>query len=240
MPVTVSGGFSDGVRASAEGFLDVVHGHGSFFEGSGGLGATTEQLHDQYDQELKKLGVTAVTEQQIHRGDVDFSATLQIVQPLNPDVVLYAGSVPEAIVIVQQMKEMGIKAPFVGGDTLFQREFTHTTGSASEGDYVTSFFPDPLKDDQTATWVARYRALFKRDPGGNSLGGYTAALAIFQAIKKANSADPAAIKDAMRNLQFDSFIGPIAFDAKGDLQNQRAHLFLWQVQNGAFVAVPNP
>jgi branched-chain amino acid transport system substrate-binding protein len=196
-------------------------------------------LREQFTNRLNELGVPPVVEQEIHRGDRDFTVPLQAVAPHAPDLVMYAGSVPEAIIIVQQMKEMGIKTTFIGGDTLFQREFTHETGSASEGAYVTSFFPDPLKDDRTRTWVERYRALFKRNPGGNSLGGYVAALTLFEAIKKAGGTDPAAVKTAMRGLQFDSFIGPIAFDEKGDLQDQRAHLFLWQVKDGEFNLVTN-
>ncbi len=194
-------------------------------------------LHEQFVNRAGELGVTPVTEQQIHRGDRDFSPALQVVAPLAPDAVVYAGSVPEANIVAQQMKEMNIKATFIGGDTLFQREFTHETGSATEGAYVTSFFPDPLKDDQTKAWVERYRLMFKRNPGGNSLGGYVAALTLFEAIKKANSTDPAAIKTAMRNLQIDSFIGPIAFDDKGDLKDQRDHLYLWQVKDGEFTLV---
>jgi ABC-type branched-subunit amino acid transport system substrate-binding protein len=41
----------------------------------------------------------------------------------------------------------------------------------------------------------------------------------------------------MRNLQIDSFIGPIAFDEKGDLKDQRDHLYLWQVKDGEFTLV---
>ncbi len=194
-------------------------------------------LHDQFVKHAAELGVTPVTEQQIHRGDRDFSAALGVVAPLAPDAVVYAGSVPEGIIIAQQMKELNIKTTFIGGDTLFQREFMHETGSATEGAYVTSFFPDPLKDDKTKAWVERYRLLFKRNPGGNSLGGYVAALTLLEAIKKANSTDPGAIKTAMHNLQIDSFIGPIAFDDKGDLKDQRDHLYLWQVKGGEFTLV---
>jgi branched-chain amino acid transport system substrate-binding protein len=194
-------------------------------------------LYEQFAKRATELGAAPVIAQQIHRGDRDFTTPLQAVAALAPDAVMYAGSVPEGIVIAQQMKEMNIRATFIGGDTLFQREFTHETGSAGEGAYVTSFFPDPLKDDDTKAWVERYRALFKRNPGGNSLGGYVAALTLLEAIKKANSTDPAAVLAAMRNLQFDSFIGPIAFDDKGDLKDQRAHLFLWQVKDGEFTLV---
>ncbi len=197
-------------------------------------------LHDEFEQRAKELGVTPVASEEINRGDKDFTTTLQKIQPLAPQAIFYAGSLPEAIIIVQQMKELGIKAVFVGGDTLFQPEFIVQTGSASEGDYVSSFFPDMLQASNQAdkNWVSEYRDTFKRNPGGNSSGGYVAAMAIFQAIKNANSTDPAKIKTAMESLNMDSFIGRIAFDQKGDLQDQRAHLHLFKVQDGTFVPVP--
>jgi branched-chain amino acid transport system substrate-binding protein len=199
-----------------------------------------EGLNTEFQARATALGLTPVSTQQINRGDKDFSAALKALQPLNPQAIFYAGSLPEAIVIVQQMKELGIKATFVGGDTLFQPEFALQAGSASEGAYVSSFFPDLSQSgDQAAKdWIASYRDTFKRDPGGNSSGGYVAAMSAFQAIKNANSTDPTQIKSALQKLDMNSFIGRIAFDSHGDLQDQRAHLHLFQVKDGAFVPVP--
>lgn len=198
-------------------------------------------LDSQFEQRLTQLGVKPLASEQIHRGDKDFSATLQKIKPLNPQAIFYAGSLPEAIIVSSQMKELGIHATFIGGDTLFQPDFTVQTGEASEGAYVASFFPDV----QTAAgagerdWVASYRNEFKRSPGGNSSGGYVAALAILQAMQQANSTDPAVFKAQLRQLSMDSFIGHISFDNHGDLQDQTAHLHIFQVKNGQFVAVPN-
>ena len=197
-------------------------------------------LRDEFERRAGELGVTPVASEQITRGDKDFTATLQKIQPLSPQAVFYAGSLPEAIIIVQQMKELGLKATFVGGDTLFQPEFIVQTGSASDGAYISSFFPDMLQASGQAekNWVAQYRDTFKRNPGGNSSGGYVAAMSIFQAMKNANSTDPTQVKAAMKTLDMESFIGRIAFDQKGDLQDQRAHLRLFQVKDGAFLPVP--
>ena len=101
-------------------------------------------LDQQFEQRAAQLGVKPLSSQQINRGDKDFTSTLQAIQPQAPQAIFYAGSLPEAIIIVQQMKEMGLKAIFVGGDTLFQPEFIVQTGTAAEGDYVSSFFPDML------------------------------------------------------------------------------------------------
>jgi branched-chain amino acid transport system substrate-binding protein len=87
--------------------------------------------------------------------------------------------------------------------------------------------------------VAAYRTSFKRNPGGNSSGGYVAAQVLFEAIRRANSTDPAQVRQALKTLDMDSYIGRIAFDAKGDLVDQRAHLHLFQIRDGRFVPVQN-
>jgi branched-chain amino acid transport system substrate-binding protein len=196
-------------------------------------------LRQEFERRAAELGVQPVSSHQIHRGDKDFSSTLQSIQPQSPQAIFYAGSLPEAIIIVSQMKELGIKTTFVGGDTLFQPEFIVQTGSAGEGAYVSSFFPDMLQAQDSAerNWVSEYRTDFKRNPGGNSSGGYVAAMAIFEAMRNANSSDPAQVKAALKKLDMSSFIGRIAFDSKGDLQDQRAHLRLFQVKDGQFVSV---
>lgn len=197
-------------------------------------------LDTEFEKRAGELGVAPIASEQITRGDKDFTNTLRKIKDLAPDAIFYAGSLPEAIIIVQQMKELGIQVPFVGGDTLFQPEFIVQTGSASNGAFISSFFPDMLQSTGQAekNWVTEYRDTFKRNPGGNSSGGYVAAMSIFQAMKNANSTDPAQIKAAMKSLQMDSFIGRIAFDSKGDLQDQRAHLRLFEIKDGAFVPVP--
>jgi branched-chain amino acid transport system substrate-binding protein len=198
-------------------------------------------LAAEYDRRIKELNVTPVANIEIKRGDKDFSQALSQVQPLAPEAIFYAGSLPEAIIIVNQMKEMGIKAVFVGGDTLFQPDFIRQTGTAAEGDYVSSFFPNTSQDSSqdVRNWIGQYRDEFKRNPGGNSSGGYVAAQAIFTAIKNANSTDPAQIKAALKKVDMQSMIGRIAFDNKGDLQDQRAHLHIFQIKDGVFTPV-NP
>ena len=196
-------------------------------------------LRQEFEKRAQELGVTPVSSQQINRGDKDFTSTLQAIQPLSPEAVFYAGSLPEGIIIASQMKELGIKATFVGGDTLFQADFPRQTGSASEGAYITSFFPNIMdfKDSADRDWVTEYRAEFKRNPGGNSSGGYVAAQALIKALRDAHSTDPAQVKAALKKVDMPSLIGRIAFNSKGDLQDQKAHLYLFQVKNGEFVPV---
>jgi len=199
-------------------------------------------LRQYYEQKLSALGVKPLIAIEVQRGGLDFTDALKQVKATNPEVLLYAGSIPEAIILTQQMHDQAAPdtlmpdVEFVAGDTVFQRDYIKSTGKASEGAIVSSFFTDTTKVDSLRPWVNNYRALFQRDPGGNSAGGYAAAQVIFAAIKQANSDDPAQVKAAAKAVQLgDSIVGPISFNAQGDLADPSAHLHLFKVQGGQFV-----
>ena len=64
---------------------------------------------------------------------------------------------------------------------------------------------------------------------------YITLLAAAEAIKKANSTDPKAIRDALKQLDMpETAFGPIQFDAKG--QNQHPVL-ITQVQGGQYKVI---
>ena len=197
-------------------------------------------LRQEFEKRAQELGVTPVSSQQINRGDKDFTSTLQAIQPLSPEAVFYAGSLPEGIIIASQMKELGIKATFVGGDTLFQADFPAKTGSASEGAYITSFFPDvklDLRNSADRDWVTEYRSSVQAQPWGQLFRRLRRGTALIKALRDAHSTDPAQVKAALKKVDMPSLIGRIAFNSKGDLQDQKAHLYLFQVKNGEFVPV---
>ncbi len=74
-----------------------------------------------------------------------------------------------------------------------------------------------------------------RNPGTYSIPGYSALEVIAEGIKKAGTFDAFKVADAIRKLSFDGLVGPIAYDAAGDLVEQNIYIF--RVQDGDFVQV---
>ena len=79
-----------------------------------------------------------------------------------------------------------------------------------------------------------------RDPATYSINGYSAMKALGEAVKKANSIEAKQVENALRALDLKTPIGQIAYDASGDLKEQRIYIF--QVQKVGdelqFVQVP--
>ena len=102
-----------------------------------------------------------------------------------------------------------------------------------------------LRDPEPASvvdknWIAAYQAVEYRNPETYSINGYSAMKALGEAVKKANSIEVKPVIDALHSINLTTPIGQIAYDASGDLKDQRIYIF--QVQKDGdelkFVQVP--
>lgn len=75
--------------------------------------------------------------------------------------------------------------------------------------------------------VAEFRAA-GTDPIGAELYAYAAVQAWAQAVEKAGTTAAAGVAEALRQKQFDTVLGTIGFDAKGDVTGFEPFIwYLW-------------
>ena len=87
--------------------------------------------------------------------------------------------------------------------------------------------PDPRRRAEAAPVVERFRAS-GFEPEGHTLYAYGAVQAWAQAAEKAGSLDLQAMIAALRKYQFDTVLGPIDFNEKGDLTVQNPVWYVWR------------
>lgn len=148
-------------------------------------------------------------------GDTDFSSILNNVKAQNPDVLFIAGYYPEGGAIVKQAREMGIDAAILGPNGLGNDEFINLAGAENVTDfyYATIFVTGEYGSDAANEFAEKYRAEFDTEPDLFSAGGYDAARLAADAIDRAGSTDPQAIRDALEETQdFEGVTGNISFD----------------------------
>ena len=191
-------------------------------------------LRAQVDQALRGLGRPPVEIIAIPEAGDTYASFLPRIQAANPDVVFLAGYETEGYVLLPELRQAGINATFVASDGCFLYEFIDGSGAAAEGAYVSGITPDPKVVAKTEWWDA-YRKVESRNPGTYSIAGYSAMTVLAEATRKANSLDAAAIEQALHGNDFSALIGPVRYDANGDLQDQRIYMF--QVREGQFVQV---
>lgn len=195
-------------------------------------------LRQEMGQALRALGVEPAAEIEIPEGAPTQKPAVEQIAALSPDAVFLAGYETEGYVLLPELREAGVQAEFVASDGCFLYEFIDGSGPAAEGAYVSGVTPDSAAVTD-AKWWKEYQTVEARNPGTYSIAGYTAMAVLAEGVKRARSLEGPKVADAMRQLQYDSLIGPIAYDDKGDLKQQTIYIF--QVRDGQFVQIrPKP
>jgi branched-chain amino acid transport system substrate-binding protein len=187
-------------------------------------------LADETRKALRAHGVTEVVSDEINQGDKDFSALVSKMKSANVGVIYFGGYYTEAGLIVRQAKDQGLNATLIGGDALVTAEFWTITGAAGAGTLMT-FSPDPRKIAVAQPVVAEFQKQ-GYDPEGYTLYTYAAVQVYAQAVAQAKSTDVDAVAKIMHSAKFDTVLGNIGFDQKGDIIGPGYVMFEWQ--NGKY------
>lgn len=166
----------------------------------------------------------------IIQRDPDYKAVLTAMKDKKPDVYFFGGIYPEAGRLVRQAKEIGLAAPMVTGDGVFDPTFLNIAGKAAEGTYVT-FGKDPAGLPTAQAFLDTYKARYG-EPGPYSIYAYDSANIILTAIQKTGSTNGATVTEYISQTVFKGAFGDISFDQNGDVS--KAPYVVWQVKGGAF------
>jgi branched-chain amino acid transport system substrate-binding protein len=168
-------------------------------------------------------------------GDQDFSAQLTQIKSLKADVIFAPGNYTESALIIKQARELGIKTPFLGGDTWEIAEFINVGKAAVEGAVLSTFFDNdaPLTPN-SKIFVTEYQKKYNKLPSGTAVLGFDGYLLAIDAIKRAGSVDPVKIRDAIAaTTKFPGASGYVTFAAGSNDPVKSA--VIKEVRGGKFV-----
>lgn len=208
--------------------------------------AIITQLGDDYSSGLgsyfkssfEEHGGTIVAEEQFQTNQSDFKAILTNIKAANPDIIFAPSSITTAPLIIKQAREMGITSVIAAGDTWENATIIENAGADAEGIVLSTFYDEAAPaNDEAASFLTGFKeyltSIGEPDviPAVSALG-YDAYLTLVQAIKDAGSTDPAAVRDALVNVQVTGVTGDIKFDENGDADKSLA--FIKTVKDGQF------
>jgi branched-chain amino acid transport system substrate-binding protein len=187
-------------------------------------------LADETKKALNGAGMQETLYAAYTPGERDYNAVVSRLKQANVDVIYVGGYHTEAGLILRQAKEQGMNVTLIGGDALVTNEFWQITGAAGEGALMT-FSSDPRRRPAAAEVVQRFRAR-NIDPEGYVLYTYAALQIWAQAAAKANSIDPRKVAEAMKGQPWQTVLGEISFDRKGDVTTPDYVFYVWK--NGTY------
>jgi branched-chain amino acid transport system substrate-binding protein len=181
---------------------------------------------DETKKTLNKGGLREVMYEAYNDTDKDFTALINKMKREKIDMIVLGGYHTAAALIIKQSKEQGLPTQMVGFDSLETAEFYQLGGAATNG-VLMSFPPKAEDDPKNASLVKKFRDA-KYNPEGYTLFSYAAVKVWAEAANKAKSTDAAAVATALRSQTYDSAVGPLAFDQKGDIKNPVYDIYVWK------------
>ena len=164
-----------------------------------------------------KLGGQIVATTSYQEGDQDFNAQLTSIKGANPEVIFVPGYYNDVGLIAKQARDRGITVPLLGGDGWDSAQLYAIGGTALNGSFFSNHYSPFDTDPKVQKFVNDYKALYNATPDALAATAYDAAHIMFDAIKRANSTDGTAIRNALAATNaFPGVTGTVTFNENRD------------------------
>ena len=169
----------------------------------------------------------------------DFNSILTTIKGKKPDIVFFGGMDAVAGPMLKQMKSLGIKAKFMGGDGICSTELIKLAGDAAGEDQLFCAEAGGVEGEAKAgmdDFKAKFKTKFNADVQVYAPYVYDSVKIMVAAMVATNSSDPAKYLPVLAATKdFKGVTGPITFDEKGDIKN--GALTLKTIRGGQLVTL---
>jgi branched-chain amino acid transport system substrate-binding protein len=182
---------------------------------------------------LRERGVQLTIDETYTPGQPEYSALVSRMQVAGIDVLFVGGLHTEAGLILRRAHDYGYDLRLVGSSAFATGDFPFIVGPAIEGTPMMAA-TDARQNSQAKNVVDRFRAE-NFEPLGYTLYAYAAVEVWAEAVERAGSLEQKAVIKSMHRGQFDTVLGQIGFDAKGDVTGfEPWQWYVWQ-PDGTYV-----
>ena len=182
-----------------------------------------EGLANEVEKSLKAANIKVLPREKGTDKTTDWKAVLTKVKGKNADAVFYGGMDATGGPLLKQARELGVKAVFSFGDGACTDEMPKLAGAAADGLLCSQAGLPPQAADRK--FLDAYKKKYNVDPIIYAPFTYDAANLLIEAMKKANSADPAKYLPELAKIEYKGATGKIAFDEKGDRKDAEITIF---------------
>lgn len=182
----------------------------------------------------KKAGVEVISTDFHPQSLPDFTPLLTRIQQRRPDAIAIFSLAGDQINLLRNAMQLGLKIPYTGRFDPGGNNVQIIEAGGMEGSVTSWTYSHLIDTPENKTFVAEVQRRFQTVPLLQTWGGYDMLRITAQAIRDANSDDPAKIKDALKNINFTNVMGA---QVKFDDHNQGARLVVIEEVAGRKVTV---
>jgi branched-chain amino acid transport system substrate-binding protein len=172
----------------------------------------------------EKFGIRIINEYQYSIKDRQFGSIVAKVKADQPDAIYASGYYFTAGPLVSQLRAAGVTVPIIGQEGYDSQKFIEIAGRAAEGVIITTSLDRDSDVPETKNFINAFekKAGFKVDMVAAS--AHTAIMVAADALKRAGSTKPKALRKAIAKTNLRVSTGTITFNKLGEVmkavQNQ--------------------
>jgi ABC-type branched-subunit amino acid transport system substrate-binding protein len=184
---------------------------------------------EEFKKQAKASGMTVAGHEFTNDKAFDFTSILTKLKTKKVEAIFFGGYAPQAAPMARQMKQLGITAKLLGGDTICTAEMGKLGGDAVADNVLCSQGGGILeKASSGPAFKAKFKARFKQDADVYAAAYYDATMLYAQAMQKANSIDPQKVAAVISAGAYQGVAGNYAFDAHGDMKQSPVTIFTFK------------
>ncbi|MGE5608613.1 MAG: ABC transporter substrate-binding protein [Bacillota bacterium] len=184
-------------------------------------------LSEAFRETYPKSGGEIVKEESFREGDNEFKSQLTTLKSANPDAVFLPGYYTDIAKILRQARQLELNVPFFGGDG-WDSPTTLQLGGVADGCFFLNHYSPDEPRAEVQQFVKAYRERYGETPDAMAILGYDAGRVMADAIKRAGTTEPKAMRDALAQTKnFPGASGSITMDAN---RNARKPVVVSEIQ----------
>jgi branched-chain amino acid transport system substrate-binding protein len=186
----------------------------------------------------EKKGLKVVFNESYSKGSPDYRSTLVNVRNANPDLVFMVSYVADAILLMRQSRELGLKPQaFLGAGAGFANSQFAKETEVSNGVFSSTQWTPAVSWTGAKDFAQKYEKRYGKSASYHAATAYTAMWILAQEASKAGG-DREKIKAALESGSWDTIDGPVKFaDYEGYTHQNKHQMLVEQIQNGKFFTV---
>ena len=199
-------------------------------------------LTDEFIKNIKrsKHASAIVAQQYTTDKATDFGAILTAIKAAKPDLVFFGGMDAVAGPMLRQMKQLGVKANFMGGDGMCSETVPKLAGDAmADGQVICAEAGgvEPAQQKGMDDFRVAYKKRFGIEVLTSAPYAYDAMRTLVDAMQQAGSPNPALYLPKLAKIRHKGVTGTTAFDANGDIKDGMLTIYTFRGGQRQRVAV---
>ncbi len=196
----------------------------------------TEGISEFFASNFTSLGGNVVANTSFEGGATNFTEQLTQIAEMKPDALFTAGFVQDIADITQQARAIplqnaaGEPTVFLGADSWDSTLLFNGENAEIEGSYFSGHFSPDTNEPNARAFVDTYESVYESTPTGGVAVSYDAVKLLFEAIERAGSLDPDAIREQLAATE--NYVGATSIASYNENRQPTKSAVIFTIKDG--------